>query len=103
MTLASAGVLSVWLPPKSPNLNDYAERYVRSIKSECLDRMILFGEKHLRHAATEYVAHYHAERNLQGIDNRLIEESGDRSEEVGPIQLRTRLGGMLKYYYRTAA
>ncbi len=103
MTLAAAGVRCVKLPPKSPNLNAYAERYVRSIKSECLDRMIFFGEKHLRHVVTEYVAHYHVERNHQGIDNRLIERSGDHSEEVGPIQLRTRLGGMLKYYYRTAA
>jgi transposase InsO family protein len=103
MTLAAAGVSCVKLPPKSPNLNAYAERYVRSIKSECLDRMILFGEKHLRHVVREYVAHYHVERNHQGIDNRLIGRSDGHSEEVGPIQLRTRLGGMLKYYSRTAA
>jgi len=103
MTLAAAGVSCVKLPPKSPNLNAYAERYVRSIKSECLDRMIFFGEKHLRHVVTEYVAHYHAERNHQGLGNRLIEARTLVSQDGGQVVARTRVGGMLKYYYRSAA
>ena len=103
MTLAAAGVRCVKLPPKSPNLNAYAERFVRSIKSECLDRMIFFGEKHLRHVVTEYVEHYHAERSHQGIGNQLIEGTEEGTEKTGPILSRSRLGGMLKYYYRTAA
>jgi len=102
-TLAAAGVRCVRLPPKSPNLNAYAERFVRSIKSECLDRMIFFGGKHLRYAINEYVQHYHMERNHQGLGNRLIERSGDYPGDSGQVLLRTRLGGMLKYYYRAAA
>jgi transposase InsO family protein len=102
-TLKSAGVRCVKLPPKSPNLNAYAERFVRSIKSECLDRMIFFGGEHLRHAINEYVEHYHAERNHQEIGNKLIERSEDHSANVGSVLLRTRLGGMLKYYHRAAA
>lgn len=102
-TLAATGVRCVKLPPKSPNLNAYAERFVRSIKSECLDRMIFFGGKHLRYAIHEYVAHYHAERNHQGIGNRLIERRDDAAPCVGPIVTRARLGGLLKYYRRTAA
>src|SRR5215813_2940823 len=61
-----AGVECVVLPPRSPNLNAYAERWVRSVKEECLSRLILFGEASLRHALTEYVTHYHHERNHQG-------------------------------------
>jgi putative transposase len=57
------------LPPRSPNLNAYAERWVRSVKEECLSRLILFGEASLRHALTQYVAHFHHERNHQGKDN----------------------------------
>ena len=102
-TLAAAGVRCVRLPPKSPNLNAYAERFVRSIKSECLDRMIFFGGKHLRYAINEYVQHYHMERNHQGLGNRLIERSGDHPGDSGQVLVRTRLGGMLKYYYRAAA
>jgi hypothetical protein len=57
------------LPPMSPNLNAYAERFVRSIKDECLDRMIFVGQGSLRRAVAEYMTHYHAERNHQGLDN----------------------------------
>ena len=70
--LASVGVTAVKLPPQSPNLNAYAERFVRSIKEACLDRLILFGENSLRTATREFVAHYHSERNHQGLQNRLI-------------------------------
>ena len=103
MTLAAAGVNCVKLPPKSPNLNAYAERYVRSIKSECLDRMIFFGGRHLRYVINEYVEHYHVERNHQGIGNRLIEGRHDGVQNAGPVVSRARLGGMLKYYHRAAA
>ena len=70
--LAGVGVKSVKLPPRSPNLNAHAERFVRSIKESCLDRMIWFGEGSLRKGISEFVTHYHGERNHQGLDNRLI-------------------------------
>jgi putative transposase len=101
--LATADIRCIKLPPKSPNLNAYAERFVRSIKSECLDRMIFFGAKHLRFAITEYAEHYHRERNHQGIGNQLIEAAADDIENTSPVVVRTRVGGMLKYYHRAAA
>ena len=73
--LAETGVKSVKLPPRSPNLNAYAERFVRTIKESCLERMILFGEESLRLAIQNFVAHYHTERNHQGLSNRLITQS----------------------------
>jgi putative transposase len=100
--LASAGVKCVKLPPQSPNLNAYAERFVRSIKESCLDRLILFGEHSLRRAIQEFVTHYHQERNHQGLGNRLI-LSDLTLETSGAIRRRERLGGMLNYYYRAAA
>jgi transposase InsO family protein len=66
-TLTEAGIESARLPPRSPNLNSYAERFVRSIKESCLDRMILFGEGSLRTTVREFVARYHTERNHQGM------------------------------------
>ena len=102
-TLAATGVRCVKLPPRSPNLNAYAERFVRSIKSECLNRMIFLGGKHLRYVVNEYVEHYHAERNHQGIGNRLIEERHEGAQNTGPVVSRTRVGGMLRYYHRAAA
>ena len=72
--LANVGVKSVKLPPRSPNLNAYAERFVRTIKESCLERMILFGEESLRTAMHNFVAHYHTERNHQGLANRLISQ-----------------------------
>jgi len=71
-TLEAAGVKSVKLPPRSPNLNPHAERFVRSIKESCLDRMIFFGEASLRTAVQNFVEHYHSERNHQGPANRII-------------------------------
>ena len=101
--LKDAGVEVVRLPHRSPNLNAYAERFVRSIKDECLNRMIFFGERSLRKATREYAAHYHRERNHQGIDNQLI-EPGYRTESVsGAIECAQRLGGMLRFYHRAAA
>lgn len=100
--LASAGVTPVRLPARSPNLNAYAERFVLSIKSECLDRMVLLGEGHLRNAVREYLAHYHAERPHQGLEGRLIEPARNDNDST-PIQCRERLGGLLRYYHRNAA
>jgi transposase InsO family protein len=101
--LAEAGIESVKLPPRAPNLNAYAERFVRSIKESCLERMIFFGEDALRQAVHEFVAHYHRERNHQGLGNRLIIPMGTAVDTAAPIQRRKRLGGMLNFYYREAA
>jgi len=101
--LAGAGVESVKLPPRSPNLNAHAERFVRTIKESCLERMILFGEESLRTAIQNFVVHYHTERNHQGLSNRLIDPEVGHLGNVGLIQRRQRLGGMLNYYYRAAA
>jgi transposase InsO family protein len=100
--VASVGVKSVKLPPRSPNLNAYAERFVRTIKESCLDRMILFGERSLRKAAHEFVAHYHKERNHQGLGNRLILPEASHLGKMGAVRRRERLGGMLNYYHRAA-
>src|SRR5438309_8051724 len=100
----TAGVTRVPLPPRSPNLNAYAERWVRSVKEECLSRLILFGEASLRHALTQYVAHYHHERNHQGKGNVLLFPAvSPAGENEGTIQCRERLGGLLKYYTHEAA
>ncbi|MDG2127183.1 MAG: integrase core domain-containing protein [Fuerstiella sp.] len=93
----------VLLPPKSPNLNAFMERWFRSLKSECLDRMIFFGRKSLENAVREYVQHYHGERNHQGLGNQLIEPEDDADSVAGRIECRDRLGGMLKYHHRRAA
>jgi transposase InsO family protein len=101
--LRISGVQSVKLPPRSPNLNAHAERFVRTIKESCLERMILLGEGHLRRSVHEFVEHYHHERNHQGLGNRLIVEDELRVANGEPVQRRQRLGGMLNYYYRQAA
>jgi transposase InsO family protein len=88
-------------PFQAPNANAYAERFVRSIREECLDRLILFGERRLQHALDEFVAHYHGERNHQGIDNELI-VPGPRLLGDIPVRCRKRLGGLLRYYHRAA-
>jgi putative transposase len=99
-----AGVKRVPLPPRSPNLNAYAERWIRSIKEECLSRMLLLGEASLRHALTQYVEHFHHERNHQGKGNMLLFPTlSHDTERTGPMQCRERLGGLLKYYDYDAA
>jgi putative transposase len=99
-----AGVERVVLPPRSPNLNAYEERCVRSVKEECLARVILFGEAALSRTLHEYVEHYHHERNHQGKGNVLLFPAVSRgTEHAGPIRCRERLGGLLKYYEREAA
>jgi putative transposase len=97
------GVKPVRCPARAPNCNAFAERFVRSIKEECLDRMILFGEASLRRALREYVVHYQAERNHQGVGNRLLEPLAMVSSNDETIHRRERLGGMLNYYCREAA
>ena len=98
-----SGTRVIRLPPMSPNLNAYAERFVRSIKDECLDRMIFIGQASLRRAIGEYMVHYHAERNHQGLENRLIRPEPRLGAPGGVIHRRSRLGGMLNYYHRAAA
>jgi len=99
--LRSAGVKPILLPPRSPNLNAYAERFVKSIRSECLDQMILLGEDHLRTTIAQYLIHYHQERNHQGLENQLIDPA--ELTPTGQIRRRRRIGGLLNYYYREAA
>jgi len=93
----------ILLPPRSPNLNAYCERYMRTMKSECLNKMIFFGENSLRRALKEFTEHYHSERNHQGIGNEIIEPGHEAGRTIGDVQCNERLGGMLKYYYREAA
>ncbi len=102
-TLKSVGVLTVRLPPRSPNLNAHLERFHGSIKAECLDQLICFGETMLRYAIREYLVHYHGERNHQGLNNRLLEPGDEVGRVAGKIHCRERLGGLLKYYSRAAA
>ena len=101
--LKREGVIPVRCPLRAPNCNAFAERFVRSIKDECLNRMILFGEASLRRVLREYVTHYHIERNHQGLGNRLLEPADMFCSNNGPIHCRERLGGMLNFYYREAA
>ena len=102
--IEQAGATIIRLPPRSPNLNAYAERFVRSVKQECLNRLIFFGEASLRRALREYMAHYHLERNHQGMNNRRLDTAAnDDFYQSGSVTKRTRLGGVLNYYYREAA
>ena len=101
--LQSAGIQAVRLPPRSPNLNAYAERFVRSIKESCLGRMILIGEASLLRATSQFVLHYHAERNHQGLENKIIRPEFLIFPSEGEVCCRKRLGGLLRYYYREAA
>jgi len=92
----------VRLPARSPNLNAFAERFVLSIKTECLDRLVPLGETHLRRAILEYMEHYHEERNHQGLENELIVPT-EAVNGVGQVDRRERLGGLLSFYCRKAA
>jgi transposase InsO family protein len=102
------GIRCVRLPAKSPNLNAIAERFVLSIRSECLNKLVPLGERHLRSAVTEFVEHYHLERNHQGLENRLITPpttvvNDNLDAASAPVARRERLGGLLNFYYRRAA
>jgi putative transposase len=101
--IASDEVEPLKLPARSPNLNAHAERWVRSVKEECLSKVVLFGERSLRRALGEYVEHYHAERNHQGKGNVLLFPRSPNIRRDSPVQCRERLGGLLRYYHREAA
>ena len=101
--IRGSGTNVIRLPPRSPNLNAYAERFVCLIKFERLDRMIFIGHAALRCAVTEYMDHYHQERNHQGLNNRLIRRTETNTAYDGLVHRRPRLGGMLNFYYRVAA
>ena len=101
--IASGQVEPLALPARSPNLNAYAERWIRSVKEECLSKVILFGERSLRRALSEYVEHFHAERNHQGKDNILLFPRSANIRRDEYVQCRERMGGLLHYYHREAA
>ena len=101
--LTSGDVGPIRLPPKSPNLNAYAERFVRSIKEECLHRVVPLGEGHLRLIVHEYVEHYQRERNHQGLDNQFLQRPPPAVRSDADVQRCERLGGLLSFYYREAA
>ena len=98
-----AGVKTVKLPARSPDPNAFAERFVLSARSECLRRVIPLGQKHLRTIFSEFLIHYHLERNHQGLDNALLTALPANCKADGAIPCRERLGGILNYYYREAA
>lgn len=96
-------VKALALPPRSPNLNAFAERWVRSVKEECLSKLILFGERSLKRALHHYEMHYHQERNHQGKDNLLLFPAPRRlTQRRGKVRRRERLGGLLKFYESAA-
>jgi putative transposase len=101
----SGDVKTLPLPARSPNLNAYAERWVKSVKDDCVSKLILFGEVSLRRAFGEYLAHYHAERNHQGKGNVLLFPTATQAKNRvdGSVACKERLGGLLKYYHRDAA
>ena len=101
--LPPADVTPIRRPARAPNLNAYTERFGRTIKDSCLERMVLIGEGSRRRAVRECVAHYHPERNHQGLDNRLIQPLSTAPPPRGRVPCRERLGGMLHYSYRSAA
>jgi hypothetical protein len=100
--LASEGLHCLKLPPRSPNLNAFAERWVRSVKEECLSQLILFGERSLRRVLTDFAAHYHGERNHQGKGNALLFPAPTTNASRRSVYCRKRLGGLLRYYCRAA-
>ena len=102
-TLEQAGVGAVRLPPRSPNLNPDLERLMGSIKAECLDRMVFFGERTLQSATTSFLEHYHVQRNHQGLANGLIAPGEVVGRTTGTVACRERMGGLLRYCYREAA
>ena len=100
LLLEEAGVKVILTPRQAPNCNAFAERFVLSIKAECLQRIIFFGESSLRRAIHAYLDHYHSERSHQGIGNEVID--GRTGTSGGEVRCRERLGGLLKHYYRAA-
>ena len=104
--LKSSGVQRAPIPMHSPNCSPHAERFVKTIRTECLDEFVILGERHLRYLVGTFVEHYLTGRHHQGIGGRIIEPKTPPSNDNaarGPIQCRSRLGGLLNYYYREAA
>ncbi len=101
--LDDCGVKCLRLPARSPNLNAYAERFVLSIKSECMNHLIPMNEQQLRRAVRQYMAHYHQERAHQGLGNQRIGPVGKVPDTAAPVHRRERLGGLLSHYHRRAA
>jgi transposase InsO family protein len=99
--IKDSGVDLVKLPKRSPNLHSYAERWVLSIKSDCLSKLILFGEASLRRAVSQYLIHYHEERHHQSMGNKILFPRQERGS--GPVRCKERLGGLLRFYHRDAA
>jgi putative transposase len=100
--LNNEGIKSVRLPPRSPNMSAHLERFFGSLKSECINRLILFGEGATRNAVRQYLAHYHAERNHQGLSNELIVPHGHPPDIGAQIETSERIGGLLRSYRRAA-
>ncbi len=103
---AEVNIEALKLPPRSPNLNAFAERFVRSIKHDCLNHLIFVGEASLRRTLNEYLAHYHKERNHQGLGNDIpFPEPAIAKNEYdnGHVAKKSRLGGLLNFYHCQAA
>jgi transposase InsO family protein len=98
--LNAAGVHALQTARRAPNMNSFAERFVLSCKSECLDRLILFGERMLHRALTSFVAHYHQDRNHQSLGNQLIQPEPGAELLDWPVRCRESLGGLLRFYHR---
>jgi hypothetical protein len=98
--LKDSGLEFVLTPRQAQNCNAYAERFILSIKSECLRKMVFFGEQSFRRAVSSYVEHYHTERTHQGIGNMMVEAAP--AATVGEVRCSERLGGLLKHYYKAA-
>ena len=104
--LEAHGVKCVPIPAHSPNCNPHAERFVKTVRTECLDHFVIFGQRHLRHLLKEFMGHYLSERYHQGIGSQIIRpmaSPGNDNAPLGAIRCRSRLGGALNYYCRTAA
>ena len=104
--LERGGVKVMRIPAQSPNCNPHAERFVRTIREECLAHFVIFGERHLRHLVREFVAHYQGERFHQGLGGQLVkpaEEPRNDNGSGGAVRRRSRLGGTLNFYHRGAA
>ena len=101
--LEGAGIEPLKLPPRTPNLNAYAERWIGSVKSKCLDHLILFGQRSLAHVLQEYLAHHQRERNHQGLDNLIPFPDQRLDQKTGALTKAERLGGLLQFYFRQAA
>jgi hypothetical protein len=90
----------------SPNCNPHAERFVKTVRTECLDKFVIFGQRHLHHLLKGFIVHYQAERYHQGIGGQLIRPTPAPSNNyaaLGAVQCRSRLGALLNFYHREAA